>query len=58
MYFIRQIQNGAFSEIFVFILIPHIKENLRIFKTMTYSTPDTYLEPSQRFKIEFFEKSS
>ena len=36
----------------------HIKENLRIFKTMTHSTPDTYLEPSQRFKIEFFEKSS
>ena len=27
--------------------------NLRIFRTLTYLKPDTYSEPSQRFKMEF-----
>ena len=31
-------------------------ENLRIFRTMTNLKSNTYLEPSQRFTIEFFEK--
>ena len=34
----------------------YINENLRIFRTLTYLKPNTYSEPSQRFKIEFFGK--
>ena len=34
----------------------HIYESLRIFRAMTYLKPGTYSEPSQRFKMEFFEK--
>ena len=33
----------------------HIYKNLQISKTLTYFKPDTYLEPSQRFK-SFFAK--
>ena len=35
---------------------PAIQENLQIFRTLTYLKPDTYAEPSQRFKMEFFSK--
>ena len=34
----------------------HIYENLRIFRNLTCLKPDTYAEPSQRFKMEFFAK--
>ena len=34
----------------------YIKENLQIFRTLTCLKPDTYLKPSQSFKIEFFTK--
>ena len=34
----------------------HIDENLGIFRTLTYLKRDTYSEPSQRFKTEFFTK--
>ena len=29
-------------------------ENLQIFRTLTYLEAETYSEPSQRFKMEFF----
>ena len=32
----------------------HIYENLWIFKTLIYLKPDKYLEPSQKFRMEFF----
>ena len=32
------------------------KRILGIFRTLTYLKPSTYLEPSQRFKIEFLAK--
>ena len=32
----------------------HIYENVRIFKTLACLKLDKYLEPSQRFKMEFF----
>ena len=34
----------------------HIYENLRIFRNLIYLKPDTYLEPSQIFKMEFLQK--
>ena len=34
----------------------YINENLWIFSTLTNLKPDTYFEPSQSFKIEFFSK--
>ena len=36
----------------------HIYENLRMFRTLRYLKLNTYSEPSQRFKIEFFLKNS
>ena len=34
----------------------HIYKNLGILINLTYLKPGTYLEPSQRFKMEFFAK--
>ena len=34
----------------------HIYENLQIFRTLTYLNPNTYGEPSERFKMESFAK--
>ena len=34
----------------------NINENLRTSRTLTYLKPDTYSEPSQRFKTELFAK--
>ena len=34
----------------------HIYENLLIFRTLTYLKPNSFSEPSQRFKIDVFAK--
>ena len=39
-----------------YIQNPVIHKNLPTFRTLTYLKPDTYAEPSQRFKMEFFSK--
>ena len=44
------------SQLIFRTLLCHIYENLRILRTLTYLKPDTYAEPSQKFKMKFFAK--
>ena len=64
---LHMLKNLAYSESWYIRSLPllhpgtcpelcHIYENLRIFRTLIYLKPDTYLEPSQRYKMGFFAK--